>query len=536
MAQGPPPVLILVLMITLWESASGQAPRFFDDDPIQAMPAPLPVGKPIRHNISDAYELLMESTIRTVGHQKPTAAVNSLGEVPDSAWFTNRHALHRMSFDELKRGPGFFEAPVPPFTVTGGKNEGMSPGFRMKDSKGRSYFVKVDPLRHRELSSASEAIVSRILYAIGYNVPRNEIVNLTLSDLRVSDKAMIRPSDEPQRKMTQSDLERIIEKVPHYPDGSFRIMASLAIEGESIGPFRYDGTRPDDPNDIVPHEDRRDMRGLYVFCAWLNNTDTKVSNTLDVVVAENGTRFIRHYLLDFGSALGSDGDAPKDARLGHEFLLPAPIAAIEHVLTLGLPPASWETVHYPKLRAVGNFESGLFDPDHWKPHYPNPAFMRRLPDDDYWAAKQVMAFTDDDIRAIVETGRYTDPRCTEYILRTLAERRDKIGRVFFSKILPLDHFRVENEELQFDDLAVRYGFHPPRSYEVRWFKFDNIHQKSSPIPGTGSNHLPREATQAVPGSYFSSVIDVSGDPLKPVTVYLRKEENSYKIVGIDRTW
>jgi hypothetical protein len=536
MAQSSKTVLILVLVIALWQSASGQAPKFFADDPIQAMPAPLPVRKPLAQNINEALDLLNNSKGWAPRAAKPAGAVNTLGEVPDSEWFINRHARRRMTRDELKRGAGSSEAPVPPFTVIGGKNEGVTLGFRMKDSKERTYFVKVDPLEYPEVVTAADVVVSKFLYAIGYNTPENKVVDLTLSDLRLSNKAIIVASGGRPRKMTWSDVEQIVRRVPHYPDGSFRIMASLGIEGESIGPFLYEGTRRDDPNDIVPHENRRDLRGLYVFSAWLNNTDTKPSNTFDTVVAKNGDRFIRHYILDFGNALGSDGDAPKDPRLGHEFLLPTPIAALKQILSLGLLPAPWELDRFPKLRGVGNFDSQLFDPDNWKPGYPNPAFMSRLRDDDYWAAKQVMAFTDDDIRAIVETARFTDPRSTEYIITTLAERRDRIGRTFFSKILPLDHFRVDNEELLFDDLAVRYGFHAPRSYEVCWSKFDNIQQKRDPVSDSGSNHLPSEAVQAASGSYFSALINVSGDPLKPVSVYLRKDGNNYKVVGIDRTW
>jgi len=66
-----------------------------------------------------------------------------------------------------------------------------------------------------------------------------------------------------------------------------------------VGPFRYEGTRSDDPNDIVPHEARRDLRGLFVFCAWLNHTDAKAANSLNALVQEDGVTFIRHYLIDF---------------------------------------------------------------------------------------------------------------------------------------------------------------------------------------------------------------------------------------------
>src|SRR5207237_526704 len=177
--------------------------------------------------------------------------------------------------------------------------------------------------------------------AIGYNTPKNEIVQLKVTDLRLAANTRIVVHDNKSRPMTWRDLEYIVKEIPHYKDGSFRVVASLAIEGEIIGPFRYEGIRADDPNDVVPHEDRRDLRGLHVFSAWFNNTDAKASNTLDTIVEENGVRFIRHYLIDFGSALGSDGDAPKDPRLGHEYMLPTPGAALRQILTLGLAPASW---------------------------------------------------------------------------------------------------------------------------------------------------------------------------------------------------
>ena len=62
-----------------------------------------------------------------------------------------------------------------------------------------------------------------------------------------------------------------------------------------------------------------------------------------------------------------------------------------------------------------------------------------MPDDAFWAARQVMAFTDDEIRAIVRTGQYSQP-AEDWITATLIERRNRIGRTFFTKVLPLDHF------------------------------------------------------------------------------------------------
>jgi hypothetical protein len=528
-------VLTLALSGMMQASAAVENQRFFSDDPIQVMPAPLDVGAPLRRDINQLYDLFRQSSRPEPRPPKPAGAVNTLGDVPDSEWFTNRHGRRRMSRAELQLGPGPSEGPQPPFTIVGSKSDGITPGFRMEDAKGRNYFAKVDPAKWPELATGSDVIVAKFLYAIGYNTPKNEIVVLTLSDLNLSDTASMKLPNGRSRKMTWHDVKDIVDEAPRHPDGSFRIVASLAIEGEYIGPFRYEGTRVDDPNDIVAHENRRDLRGLHVFSAWLNNTDMRGANTLDTIVDQNGTRFIRHYLLDFASALGSTSDRPKDVRNGHEFAIPGPFTALKGIFSLGVWPAPWETLKFPDLEGVGNFGSDEFDPDTWKSNFPNPAFLSRLPDDDFWAAKQVMAFSNDDIRAIVETAKYTDPRTADYIITTLAKRRDKIGRVCFSKVLPLDQFRVDNGNLIFDDLAVKYGFHPPRPYDVQWSRFDNFRRTHDPIAASGSTLLPAEALQSASGDYFSASISTPGEQRK-VSIYIRKEEGHYKVVGVERDW
>jgi hypothetical protein len=516
--------------------ASVPSPRFYPDDPLESMPAPLPVGKIAPQKVNDTLDFLKQSTSDKGVLPVPAGAINTLGDVPDSEWFTNRHAARRMTRDELQRGFNAADLPVPPFTITGGKNEGVTPGFRMTDSRGRRYFVKVDPIDSPELATSADVIVSRFLNAIGYNTPKNDIVQLHLSDLRVSETANLSDANDRKRHMTWKDVEGLVKRIPHYPDGSFRIMASLAVEGENVGPFRYEGVRGDDPNDVVLHQDRRDLRSLYVFSAWLNNTDMRANNTLDTVVEEKGVQFIRHYLIDFGSALGSDGINPKDPRFGHRYILPTPAEAASRILTIGVFPDPWELTDFPKLRGIGNFDSQSFQPDHWKSEFPNPALMKHLPDDDFWAAKQVMAFSDDDIRAIVETARLTVSISQEYLIRTLCERRDKVGRTFFSKLLPLDDFRIENGELLFDDLSVVYGFHSPRRFQVQWSRFDNLTGRHETIADADSIHLPDQISRLASNEYFCARIVALNDPLKPVSVYFRKNGETYKLVGIDRLW
>jgi hypothetical protein len=234
-------------------------------------------------------------------------------------------------------------------------------------------------------------------------------------------------------------------------------MASLTVPGDLIGPFRFYATRPDDPNDVTPHQNRRDLRGLYVFSAWLNHTDSKSLNTLDSVAEENGVRFVKHFLLDFGAILGSDSFEAKSPRAGNVYLFDFKPAAWQF-LSLGLYAPERMRANYPHIPEVGHFEYETFAPEKWKNNYPNPAFDLRTPGDSYWAAKKVMAFSDDAIRAIVATAQYSDPRATDWIVKCLIERRNKIGHAFFNDVLPLDNFAVRAGRLAFEDLAVKYGF------------------------------------------------------------------------------
>jgi hypothetical protein len=518
------------------EPAASQTRRFYPDDPIQRDAEPLPVGKIKKTDIYAPYDYIYQTGRQHPRSSKPASGVNTLGEVPDSAWFTNRHGRVRRTRSELQRGAGDENSPQPPFVVIGAKTEGITPGFQMTDSTGRLYFVKPDPVCCPELATGSEVVGSKFFYAIGYNTPENYIVRIRKSDLSVGKEARIELNDRLARKMTARDLSEILDRVAILPDGSFRVVASLAIPGRGLGPFRYEGTRSDDPNDLVPHQYRRDLRGLFVFCAWLNHTDAKGANSYDALVQGNGIPFVRHYLIDFGSAFGSDGDTPKDARFGHEYQVPSIGKVFGQLFGLGLYPRDWERANYPSQRAVGRIESQIFNPEEQKTNYPNPAFLSRRADDEYWAAKIVLAFSAEDIRTLVETGEYSDPRTVDLITNALAARRDKIGRSYLSKVLPLENFGIRDGELVFEDLAVRYQYRNVLDYRVVWFRFDNDHGTFHPLPEAQSFRLPDCLASMEVGRYLAARIYVTSVDRRTVTVFLRKTGSGADVVGLEREW
>lgn len=307
------------------------------------------------------------------------------------------------------------------------------------------------------------------------------------------------------------------------------------LDGKPVGPFRYFGRRRDDPNDIVPHEHRRDLRGLSVFAAWLNHDDSRSVNTLDTLVKENGRQYIRHHLLDFGSTLGSGSTRPNSPRSGGEYLFSWGLAA-RNIFTLGLIVPPWARARYPQFPSVGLFEGERFDPVRWVPEYPNAAFDNRLPDDEFWAVRQVMAFTDTDIGTIVHTGEYGSAAAEQHVARTLMLRRDKIGRAFLERVLPLDRFEVRGTapdlELVFEDLGLKHATVGSRSLNVAWFELDNGANARKPLTHpAGSFRIPVSAAE-----YLGAEIADAASPRRSVIVYLRRAGSRPEVVGIERRW
>jgi hypothetical protein len=537
-------LFISTVLLIAWIPASAQ--KFLPDDPMLIDRDDLiDPGEPRSVKLSDYYDFL-DHTFKSPGDRSrpPAANANTLGEVPNSSWFQNRHGNHRMPAALLVRGPNSTDGPSreQSWTVTGGKTEGITPGFRIRDSRGDTYIVKFDPLTNPEMATAAEIISTKFFYAMGYNVPENYLVFFRRQDLHVDKGAEISVGLGSSRRMTEIDLDQLLARVPVTADKQYRAVASKFIDGRPIGPFKYHGTRPDDPNDVLPHEHRRELRGLRVFSAWLNHDDSRAVNTQDSVVTEAARRYIKHYLIDFGSTLGSGSVMAQKPRAGSEYLW-EPWPVLRRVLTAGIWDSAWVFAHYPDYPSVGRFESKVFAPERWKPEYPNPAFDNALPDDCYWAAKIVMAFTDDDIRAVVQTGGLTDPQAEQYLIQTLIERRNKIGRYYLNQALAIDGFAVSENSVAFAHLPAQYQFaEQPKRYALSWFRFDNAKNVktfvSNEVSADGPTfRIPAELRDGTP--YFGVEIrdgekrQLTGDAA--VSLFMRNMSAPH-LVGIERTW
>jgi hypothetical protein len=500
------PAVMLVLLL-------GQ--KFYADDPIvKDGDDKVGITEIAKYKLNDQYDFLKHSFGRPGDRSKaPAANANTLGQVPDSTWFQNRHGKEAMSLAQLAQGPNRTDGPGidQPWTIIDAKTEGITPGFRIRDARGDVYFIKFDPPTNPEMSTAAEVISTKFFYAIGFNVPENHIAFFKRGQLRIDKKS----------KLSEEDLDNLLKRVPRSPDGVFRAVASKLLDGNPIGPFQYYGTRPDDPNDIFPHENRQELRGLRVFAAWLNHDDSRAINTLDMVVRDQGKRYVKHYLIDFGSTLGSGSTSAQKPRAGWEYLWePKPVFA--RIATLGLWDRSWIRAKYPKYPSIGNFEAEFFDPEKWRPEYPNPAFQNMTDQDGYWAAKIVMSFTEEQIRTIVRTGRLSDPEAEEYLVQTLIQRRNKIGRTWLTRVSSFDNFGwTPSGELTFEHLASNYDFLPRPAFAVSWSAFDNFTGERRAVDGLQGQH---------DGYFVASISSHEG----LVDVYVRAAEGSPRLIGVER--
>ena len=328
------------------------------------------------------------------------------------------------------------------------------------DAADRRYVLKFDRPEAPERNSAAEKIGSLLMHAAGYNVPHYSIVHFRAEDLVVAPGANFEDETGRERPMEESDLAAAIDTLAARPDGSYRGITSLFLSGVPLGPFSYSGVRDDDPNDIIPHELRREIRGFRVLASWFNHVDVKEANTFDAYVTDGDRHYIRYHFIDFGSTMGSGDFVNGPCRVGYEYMFDG--ASIgKSFLTLGAWDRPWEEdceIRYPE---VGRFEGELYDAGAWKPNYPNLAFRGMGEDDGYWGAKIVTAFGDDLVRALAEAGGYTRPEVTQFVEDAFRMRRDKIGRFWFDHVTPLEAFELETAgeqaTLTFRDLGVERG-------------------------------------------------------------------------------
>jgi hypothetical protein len=535
------------LGLAAFDVVQSASPRFYPDDPVwQDDDRAFDASKAVTIEDPNGFDFIV-NTFTSPGERRDVRAlnVNTLDEVPDSSWFTNRIGRGSMSVADVVKGPDRLDhLSLEGWTVSGGKSSGVQPGFRMTDPSGQLYQIEVDPPSNPELASSAEIIGTAFYHAFGYSTVDVYLAEIDRETLKISARATIRdPLNGKRRALRKSDVDSVFERAARKPDGRYRVLVSKFAPGKPLGNFRYYGTRPDDPNDIVDHEHRRELRGARVFGAWLNHDDSRGVNSLDMLETANGRGWIRHYMFDFGSILGSGTVFAQRHRAGNEYIYEQRPGWLT-LATAGAYIRPWMLIDYPDVPpSIGRFEAKAFDPLKWKPEYPNAAFENMRPDDAFWAAQIISRFTDEMIGAIVRKARYSDSRATDYMTATLITRRDKVLAAWLNQVCPVvDPVLAADGALTFSNTAVAArAATPAEAYQLQWFRFDNATAARTPVGD-------RQTATALSGRAPAGLLD-NGEFVgveiaanhsqhpgwaRPTAFFFRRAGSAWTLVGVER--
>ncbi len=542
----------LATLVARVQQAAG--PRFYPDDPVwvdddRAFDA----SGALATATGDIYDFVEHTFLPPVERvDRPALNVNTLDEVPDSSWFTNRIGRGRLAREALVRGPDRLTRPdIQSWPIVAGKAEGKQPGYRVQSPDKHLWQIEFDPPAHPEMASAAEVIGTAFYHALGYHVVEVYVADIDPAKIQIGPNARMRAAALPTgvRPFVRADLDAVLARAARRPDGRVRVLASRFAEGSPLGSFRYDGQRPDDPNDVFPHEHRRELRANRVFAAWLNHDDSRGLNSLDMLERAGGKAWVKHYMFDFGSIMGSGTVTAQRPRAGNEYIFEGKPGLLT-ALTLGLYFKPWITFRYPEVPAsVGRFEGTRFSPVAWKPEYPNPAFQNMRPEDAFWGARLVSRFTADDIAAIVAKGEYSDPAATAYVTKVLIERHRKILATWLNVVTPLVDPEISSDGvLHATNAAVAAGVaEAPKRYTAQWFALNNASATTQPVGSVVELAGPADLTLPLPvglasrpaGEYIG--VTVTGDhPAHPgwakhaVTFSFRRTPGGWETVGIER--
>lgn len=535
--------LTLVAIAALTWTVSAQSRRFFPDDPIWREPVTQDVKNAKRYEPDLAFQtienLFWRPGDREIGQRAKN--INTVDEVPDSAFFVNRAGRVPLTPALVARAANTSAGPAAgPWTVVSAKSDGVTPGFTIRDPANQLWFVKFDPPGWRAMATGSEIVAAKLLWAAGYHTAEYHIAQLKPANLVIGKDTRITPPGEMARGMQRSDVTWLLSRADRDADGSSRVILSKATPGRPVGRITFHGTRADDPNDVVPHEHRRELRGYFVFARWLNHVDAKGINSLSSLVTENGRSFIRHYLLDFGSALGSAAVGPREGWEGYEALVEQPGEIGARVLSLGFKLPKWRTQDYFESPAIGRLprDHSEWDPQSWWPHITNAAFRHMRSDDTFWAATKIAAISDDMIKAAVTEAKFDNPAAEAFLAKAISDRRLRILQAFLPKVNPLVDLAITDGRLTFRNLAVEAAVADRvPGYSALWYTFDNAGDKATLVATTEETQSPLPMPR-MPASEFIKVdISAVGGPVpwtRPISAYFRKISAGWALVGLER--
>jgi hypothetical protein len=365
--------------------------------------------------------------------------VNAADEVVASSWFWPDGQLEGTTYPGVSRtGPPVFPLRFAPKDASEERD-----GSWMLDARGRRFLLQVARSGLDEAPSTAAAVATRLVRRLGYLTPEVYVRLAGPSDVQAS---------TPTEQLQAAELVRTGHGRARWTLTAWQGLSDL---GATPGAF----LRADDPNDRVPHPERRTLRAFGLVGAWLGLTTRGPKLFRDVFAKDH----VVHWVADLSGALGvaeaqrrRDGsDVYEDEDFGDP---------LQQLWTLGFHSA-------PPEVPVGSLWPGAFDrvvrarDQRLSP--PLEAVAHAGPDDAYWVAKRMAAIGESELRSAVESAQLSRIEVADWLVGTLLARRDVLVAVALSNVTPWEVVGTERGALVMEDAAVLLGLADPKTTSLR---------------------------------------------------------------------
>lgn len=417
-------VLLLVSALTATMACGRSHPRFADRPVVWEVgddkPCAVPHVRPFLPALYYSNIYVRREAVELLDPRRPPEAadINAYDEVPRSSWFEPE----RVGLDGYRVvGP-----PQPPLhAVDQPASSRLEDARVVVDARGVFYELLGDVPRRPEMRTAASAIASRLVYALGYRTP----------------EVWITTEERGQR-----------------------VAAMRWPVGIDVGATFGGLTTPDDPNDVLPHPDRRTLRALGTVTAWIAMSELRPGTLRDVYVGSPGQGHVQHWIVGLDGALGvaalqnleesSDPDEPGGSPL-------------YSLYTLGLSPKPDPAPPTTRWPAVGHMSADV-EASSYAPRPPFEPLDRVRAEDRYWIAKRIAGVNEEMVHAAVGAGQIGDPEARAWIEETLRARQHHVVANGFGATTPCDFVEVDDGALSLVDRAIEHGFARPEAtvYQV----------------------------------------------------------------------
>ncbi len=244
------PILALVvcgLLVAALDPIRSADQKFYSDDPLATAPETGDASGALPYEIDLFYDLSYNMFVSGRRDHTNTRAqnLNTIDEVPDSSWFTNRIGTRQLTVEEVSRGPVAGPAPQPgTWTISREKGAGAAPGFTATDSGGHTWFISFDAPANPDGATGAVVVSTKIFWALGYNQVEYFLSNLRPEELTIEPNATKRRPSGKRTPLKRDDVKEVLERADRRADGSYRFAAGRLLPGKVLGGYQYTAPGP----------------------------------------------------------------------------------------------------------------------------------------------------------------------------------------------------------------------------------------------------------------------------------------------------